>query len=132
MNLLQRFRLQHAAPLLLLLAACGGGEKLDARVLELSVTYSAGGPVAAEMSGDPGAATSGTTVECRLTGEDKPVVGEAVANEFGAFEMTLDHTEFPQRLPSADEYTTYNDTIECRPKGGSWENPLRQPVIRVN
>ena len=114
-----------------ILSACGGGEKLDARVLELSVTYSAEGPILAMMTGERGAATSGATVECRLTLDDKPLVGQATADQFGAFEMTLDHTEFPDRLPGADEYATYNETIECRPRGGSWESPLRQPVIRV-
>lgn len=115
-----------------LLVACGGGAKLDDRVLQLSVTYSAEGPILATMQGDRGAATSGATVECRLTTEGKPLVGQATADQFGAFEMTLDHTEFPDRLPSADEYREFNETIECRPKGGSWETPLRQPVIRVS
>lgn len=115
----------------LLLASCGGGEKLDARVLELSVTYSVEGPILAMMTGARGAATSGATVECRLTADDKPLVGQATADQFGAFEMTLDHTEFPDRAPGADEYATFNDTIECRPRGGSWESPLRQPVIRI-
>lgn len=115
-----------------LLVACGGGEKLDGRVLELSLTYSSEGPILAEMHGDRGAATSGATVECRLTTGDKPLVGQATANQFGAFEMTLDHTQFPDRLPTADEFTSYNETIECRPAGGSWEHPLKQPVLRVN
>lgn len=133
MTVLRRLSLQRAALLLLLfVVACGGGERLDARVLELSVTYSATGPVLATMTGDRGAATSGTTVECRLTTRDRPLVGQATADQFGAFEMTLDHTKFPDRLPSADEYATYNETIECRPQGGSWERPLKQPVIRVN
>ena len=120
-----------AIVLLPLIAACGGGEKLDARVLELSVTYSAEGPILAMMTGERGSATSGATVECRLTIEDRPLVGQATADQFGAFEMTLDHTKFPDRLPTADEYATYNETIECRSRGGSWESPLRQPVIRV-
>ncbi len=120
------------AVLSMVLVACGGGEKLDGRVLELSVTYSAEGPVLAMMHGDRGAATGGATVECRLTTGDKPLVGQATANEFGAFEMTLDHTEFPDRLPTADEFSTYNETIECRPSGGSWETPLKQPVLRVS
>lgn len=116
----------------LVLPACGGGEKLDGRVLELSLTYSADGPVLAEMRGDRGAATGGATVECRLTTGDKPLVGQATADQFGAFEMTLDHTKFPDRLPTADEFLDYNDNIECRPRGGSWESPLKQPVIRVS
>lgn len=117
--------------LTLLFVACGGGEKLDARVLELSITYSAEGPILAMMTGARGAATTGVTVECRLTTGDKPLVGQATADQFGAFEMTLDHTEFPERAPGAEQFATFNDTIECRPRGGSWESPLRQPVIRI-
>ena len=132
---MKRVRIRRLFPLALLalfLVGCGGGEKLDGRVLELSVTYNAEGPILATMNGDRGAATGGATVECRLTNGDKPLVGQATANQFGAFEMTLDHTLFPDRLPSADEFGTYNETIECRPRGGSWESPLKQPVIRVN
>ena len=120
------------ALLALLFVACGGGKKLDARVLELSVTYSAEGPVLATMTGERGAATSGATIECRLTSEGKPLVGQATANQFGAFDMTLDHTKFPDRLPTAADFAGYNETIECRPRGGSWESPLRQPVIRIS
>jgi len=116
----------------LALVACGGGKKLDGRVLELSITYSTEGPVLATMKGERGAATGGATIECRLTAGDKPLVGQATANQFGAFDMTLDHTKFPDGLPTADEYATYNETIECRPRGGSWVSPLRQPVIRVS
>ena len=132
MSRVRRSPFYFLALLTVFLVACGGGERLDARVLELSVTYSAQGPVLAEMHGDRGAVTGGATVECRLTAGEKPVVGQATANQFGAFEMTLDHTQFPDRLPSADEFATYNETIECRPRGGSWENPLKQPVVRVS
>ncbi len=118
--------------LLLLLVACGGGEKLDDRVLQLSVTYTSEGAIKAEMVGDRGAATSGKNVECRLTTGDKPIVGQTTANEFGAFQMALDHTAFPERIPSGEAFKTFNETIECRPRGGSWVSPLRQPLIRVN
>ncbi len=119
-------------PLLLLLVACGGGAKLDDRVLQLSMTYTAEGPIEARMIGERGAATADVTVECRLTSGDRPSLGEATANEIGAFEMELDHTKFPERLPSAEEFRTFNETIECRPEGGEWVNPLRQPALRVN
>ena len=108
-----------------------GGEKLDARVLELTITYSAEGPILATVTGDRGAATGGATIECRLATGEKPLLGQSTANQFGAFEMTLDHTELPDRIPSADEFPTFNETVECRPSGGDWESPLRQPVIRV-
>ena len=129
-------RLIHSVVLLTivgaLLASCdGGGEKLDARVLELSLVYSAEGPVMARMVGDRGAATAGANVECRLANGDKTMLGEAVANEFGAFEMELDHTAFPERVPTAEEFRTFNETVECRPSGGAWVNPLKQPVLRV-
>jgi hypothetical protein len=115
-----------------LLAACGGGgAQLDARVLELSLVYSVQGPTMARMSGERGAATAGATVECRLATGDKPMLGETTANEFGAFEMTLDHGAFPRRVPTADEFRSFNETVECRPAGGSWVSPLKQPVLRV-
>lgn len=116
----------------LLLAGCGGGgPKLDARVLGLSVVYSANGPVSAEMTAGRGAATANADVECRLTTGDKPIIGTATANQFGAFTMPLDYTAFPQRVPTADEFRTFNDTVECRPQGGDWVTPLRPPQIRV-
>jgi hypothetical protein len=118
--------------LLSLLAACGGGAKLDDRVLQLALTYTAEGPVEARMIGERGAATADTMVECRLTTGDKPLVGQATANEIGAFDMELDHAEFPERIPSTAEFTTFNETIECRPEGGAWVNPLRQPLLRVD
>jgi hypothetical protein len=117
---------------ILLPAACGGGgAQLDARVLELSLVYSAQGPTMAQMTGERGAATAGATVECRLASGEKPILGEATANEFGAFEMTLDHSAFPRRVPTADEFRSFNETVECRPAGGSWVNPLKQPVLQV-
>ena len=115
----------------ILLAACGGGARLDDRVLQLSVVYSVEGPVHAEMIGSRGAASAGREIECRLTTGDKPIVGEAVADEVGAFRMELDHTLFPERVPSADEYREFNKSIECRPSGGSWVHPLRPPSLRV-
>src|SRR5690606_7029858 len=70
----------------LLLVACGGGgPQLDARVLQLSVSYTVEGPSSAELRGDTGAASAGAEVECRLTTDGKPLVGEATANEVGAF-----------------------------------------------
>lgn len=120
------------ALLALLLAACGGGARLDDRVLQLSMVYTVEGPVRAEMIGTRGAASAGREVECRLTTGDKPIVGKAVADDVGAFRMELDHTLFPERIPTADEYRTFNQTIECRPIGGSWVHPLRQPSLQVN
>jgi hypothetical protein len=118
--------------LIALIAACGeGGAQLDARVLQLSVDYSAQGPTMARMTGERGAATAGATIECRLATGGKPSLGETTANEFGAFEMTLDHAAFPQRVPVGDEFRAFNETVECRPRGGSWVSPLRQPVLRI-
>lgn len=116
-----------------LLAACGGGgPQLDARVLQLSISYTVEGPASAELRGDTGAAAAGAEVECRLTTDGEPKVGEATANEVGAFTMELDHTRFPERIPNAEEFSTFNEIIECRPKGGSWDSPLRPPEIRVS
>jgi hypothetical protein len=130
MMLVRRAALLLALPALLV--ACGGGAQLDDRVLQLSMTYTAGGPVEARMVGERGAATADTMVECRLTTGDKPLVGQTTANEIGAFVMELDHTKFPERIPSTAEFATFNETIECRPEGGAWVNPLRQPNLRVN
>ncbi len=116
----------------LILTACGSsGPSLDARVLQLHLTYSIEGPVEAFMQGTGGAAATGSTVECRLTGGGRPVLGSAVANETGSFMMPLDIELLPKRLPDAETFRTLNDTVECRSGSGSWVNPLRQPVVRT-
>lgn len=118
--------------MLLLLAACGGGgPSLDNRVLQLNLTYSISGPVEAILSGGNGAAAAGAEVECRLTASGRPVVGVAVASDTGAFEMELDLELLPQQLPDNDTFQRLNDTVECRSGSGSWSNPLRQPVLRI-
>lgn len=116
----------------LLLNGCGGGgPEIDARVLQLSLTYSIDGPRAGTVNGDKGAATSGAEVECRLTGGDKPQIGTATAGETGAFEMDLDLASLPQQLPDGDTYNQLNESVECRSGDGSWKHPLRQPVLQI-
>lgn len=118
--------------LLLALAGCGGGgAELDARVLQLSVGYSVDGPASATMSGGQGAASGGAEVECRMAEGNEQIIGEATADEVGAFEMELDPSAFPQRVPDADAFSRFNETVECRPEGGSWIHPLRQPQISI-
>lgn len=118
---------------LMVIAACGGdgGPKLDDRVLQLSITYSINGPTRAEMIGGRGAAATNSTVECRMTTGDEPVIGQATADQFGAFTMPLDQTAFPAQPPTADEYKTFNETVECHVEDGPWVSPLKQPVIRI-
>lgn len=116
----------------LVLTACGdGGPSLDARVLQLHLTYSIEGPTEAIMQGTGGAAATGSTVECRLTAEGRPVLGTAVANETGSFDMPLDLDLLPQRIPNAETFRQLNDMVECRSGTGSWVNPLRQPLVRT-
>lgn len=118
--------------LTLLLAGCGGGgPRIDARVLQLQLAYSIDGPTAALVTGGDGAASAGSDVECRLTGSGRPQVGASVANDTGAFEMQLDLNLLPQQLPDAETFEQLNESIECRSGSGSWEHPLRQPVLRV-
>lgn len=130
-NITRRALLAGAAGALLLAACGGGGPRLDDRVLQLSITYTVDGPASAELTGSRGAATAGADVECRLTTDGEPLVGEATANQFGAFTMPLDHTRFPPRIPNAEEFKTFNEIIECRPDGGQWVSPLRPPLVRV-
>ncbi len=116
----------------LILTACGGGgPSLDARVLQLHLTYSIEGPTDAVMQGTGGAAATGSTVECRLTGGGRPVLGTAVANETGSFEMPLDLELMPRNLPDAETFRQLNDMVECRSGTGSWVTPLRQPMVRT-
>lgn len=117
--------------LAVIVASCRGGTELDARVLQLSIAYSADGPVAAEIIGGRGAASGTTDVECRLAEGDQQIIGLATSNQFGGFTMPLDQTAFPQRIPTADEFATFNEIVECRPEGGSWVHPLQQPSIMV-
>lgn len=114
------------------LAACGGGgPALDARVLQLNLTYSISGPTAAVLNGGNGAAAAGSEVECRLTAGGRPVIGVSVASDTGSFEMELDLELLPQQLPDGDTFRRLNETVECRSGSGSWSNPLRQPVLRI-
>ena len=115
-----------------LLAACGGDDaSLDARVMQLSLTYSMQGPSTASMSGGSGAASAGALVECRYAEGDQPLLGSATANDVGAFEMTLDPAPFPQKLPSTQEYSTLNELVECRTGGGGWVTALRQVKLAI-
>lgn len=115
----------------LLLTACGGGPSVDARVLQLQLTYSITGPTEAFMQGGSGAAATGANVECRLTAAGRPVLGSAVADATGAFEMSLDLDLLPQHLPDGETFRRLNETVECRSGGGAWVSPLRQPVLRI-
>ena len=118
--------------LVVVLVACGGGgPTLDNRVLQLNLTYSFSGPTAAMLNGGDGAAAAGSDVECRLTAGGRPVIGLAVASETGAFEMELDLDLLPQQLPDSETFHRLNETVECRSGSGSWTNPLRQPVLRI-
>ncbi len=114
------------------LSACGGGgPSIDARVLQLNLTYSFDGPTKAVLSAGNGAASAGSAVECRLTANGKPVIGTAVAGETGAFEMALDIEQLPQQLPDNDTFRRLNETVECRSGDGPWANPLRQPLLKI-
>lgn len=116
----------------MLLAACGGGgPTIDARVLQLDLTYSISGPTVAIMHGDNGAAAAGADVECRLTSSGRPVIGVAVASDTGSFDMDLELELLPQQLPDNDTFRRLNETVECRSGDGSWSNPLRQPVLQI-
>jgi hypothetical protein len=113
-------------------SACGGGgPSIDARVLQLNLTYSFDGPSAAVLSAGNGAASAGSEVQCRLTAGGRPVIGLAVAGETGAFEMELDLELLPQQLPDGDTFRRLNETVECRSGNGSWVNPLRQPRLEI-
>lgn len=115
-----------------MLSACGGGgPTIDARVLQLNLTYSFDGPSAAVLSAGDGAASAGSEVECRLTAGGRPLIGSAVAGETGAFEMPLDLELLPQQLPDGDTFRRLNETVECRSGNGSWANPLRQPLLQI-
>lgn len=114
------------------LSACGGGGPvIDARVLQLHLTYSISGPTEAILRGDTGAAAAGADVECRLTTSGRPVLGTATASETGSFDMELDLQLLPQQLPDNDTFRRLNETVECRSGSGAWEHPLRQPVLRI-
>lgn len=116
----------------LLLTACGGGgPSIDARVLQLHLTYSINGPSAAVLVADTGAVAAGSEVECRLTAGGRPIIGTAVAGETGAFEMELDLELLPRQLPDNDTFRQLNETVECRSGDGSWANPLRQPRLEI-
>lgn len=116
----------------LLFSACGGGgPTIDARVLQLNLTYSFDGPSAAVLSAGTGAAAAGSEVECRLTAGGRPIIGTAVAGETGAFEMPLDLELLPQQLPDNDTFRRLNEIVECRSGDGSWANPLRQPRLEI-
>lgn len=116
----------------LMLGSCGGGgPTIDARVLQLNLTYSFDGPTVAFLLAGDGAATSGSDVECRLTAGGRPIIGSAVAGETGAFEMPLDLELLPQQLPDSDTFQQLNETVECRSGDGSWANPLRQPRLEI-
>jgi hypothetical protein len=116
----------------LIFTACGGGgPTLDNRVLQLRMTYSITGPIEAVMAGDTGAATAGAEIECRLTASGRPVLGTAIASDTGSFEMQLDLELLPRQLPDGETFHSLNETVECRSGSGSWTNPLRQPVLRI-
>ena len=116
----------------MLLAACGGGgPTIDARVLQLNLTYSIDGPTEAVLRGDNGAAAAGSDVECRLTSSGRPVIGFAIASDTGSFDMQLELELLPQQLPDNDTFRRLNETVECRSGDGSWSNPLRQPVLQI-
>ena len=118
--------------LLLLLAACGGGgPSLDARVLQLNLTYSFTGPTEAVLTGGDGAAASGSQVECRLSAGGRPQIGSVKAGETGAFQMELILEHLPQQLPDSETFKRLNDSVECRSGKGSWTNPLKQPVLKI-
>ena len=116
----------------LALSACGGGgPSIDARVLQLNLTYAFDGPTKAVLSAGNGAASAGSAVECRLTASGKPVIGTAVAGETGAFEMALDLEQLPQQLPDNDTFRSLNDTVESRSGVCRWANPLRPPMLNI-
>jgi hypothetical protein len=114
------------------LVACGGGgPALDARVLQLHLSYSITGPTSAVLNGGNGAARAGADVECRLTAGGRPVIGTSVASDTGSFVMDLNLELLPQQLPDGDTFRQLNETVECRSGNGSWSKPLRQPVLRI-
>lgn len=116
----------------LVLSACGGGgPTIDARVLQLHLTYSITGPTEAILVGETGAAAAGADIECRLTASGRPVIGTAVASDTGSFDMDLDLELLPQQLPDTDTFRRLNETVECRSGSGSWEHPLRQPILTI-
>src|SRR5690606_3376900 len=99
--------------LLTLVVACrNSGPKLDDRVLQLSITYSTDGPRSAQMTGGRGAASPQHTVECRIASGDKPIIGRATSDPFGAFTMELDYRDLPKRPPTVDDYDSFNEIIE--------------------
>jgi len=116
----------------LVLSACGGsGPTIDARVLQLHLTYSITGPTEAILRGGTGAAAAGADIECRLTASGRPVIGTAVASDTGSFDMDLDLELLPQQLPDTDTFRRLNETVECRSGSGNWAHPLRQPILRI-
>jgi hypothetical protein len=83
------------------------------------------------MSGGSGAASSGAVVECRYADGEQPVIGSATANETGAFEVSLDASVFPAKLPSTAEYEQLNAMVECRAGDGGWVSALRQVRLAI-
>jgi hypothetical protein len=121
-----------AGVLALSLTACRGSDpSLDARVMQLALVYSVTGPSSAMMSGGSGAASGGAQVECRYADGEQPVIGTATANETGAFEMPLDASVFPAKLPSTAEYAELNEMVECRAGDGGWVSALRQVRLAI-
>lgn len=121
-----------AGLLALPLAGCRGSDpSLDARVMQLALTYSITGPSSAMMSGGSGAASSGALVECRFADGEQPVIGSATADDIGAFEIPLDASVFPAKLPSTTEYGRLNALVECRAGGGGWVSALRQVRLAI-
>lgn len=121
-----------AGLLTLPLAACGGSDpSLDARVMQLGLVYSVTGPASAMMSGGSGAAAGGALVECRYADGEQPVIGSATANDVGAFEIPLDASVFPAKLPSTAEYGQLNELVECRSGDGGWVSALRQVRLAI-
>jgi hypothetical protein len=115
-----------------LLASCGdSGPSLDGRVMQLAVVWDGRTPVEATLRADPGGATAGAQVSCRMTGGDGSILGRATADSQGAFLVTLDPSGFPDRLPDAAEYETFNELVECRPGDGRWTHPLKPPSIAL-
>jgi hypothetical protein len=83
------------------------------------------------MSGGSGAASAGALVECRYAEGEQPLIGSAAADDVGAFEISLDPTPFPRKLPSTEEYATFNERVECRTGDGGWVTALRQVKLAI-
>jgi hypothetical protein len=116
-----------------LLIRSGGDDAatLDATKITLELSYPVDAAPIATLNGQPGAASDGATIACRAT-SGKQRIGQGEAGDDGAFDVPLDAAQWPLDALTRENYTTLNQTLECRAGTGDWVQPLRQPRVKIN